>query len=35
MGGIGGGEEGDAIRMVRWYGSEGGSEVWLAFEIME
>ena len=34
-GGIGGGEEGDAGREVRRDGSEGGAEVWVAFEITE
>ena len=33
VGGVSRGEEGDAGRMVRRDGSEGGAEVWVAFEI--
>ena len=35
MGGISRGKEGDAGGMVRWDGSEGGAEVWVAFKIAE
>ena len=35
MGGISRGKEGDAGRIIRWDGSEGGAEVCVAFKIAE